>query len=248
MGKKQGVAFHADPVYRSAGQRGGVDVRALEPFVPISLVVNDPAVHVLLPERGAAVSAQSIESEGVQFQARGEAEAVPDIRSVSPASRRQRTLHPGDAMPFGFADRALNLRGGLLLLQPVQDLLRARFHAKRQEIAVGLLHNRQLIDRHRICPAFAAPVELEVALHDAPTDVADPFPVKEKMIVGQVKGAIALIVELLQFAQDVFRGPVPPCAFRQRRNIAVNAGVGAAPGGLHGAEFIQGEDRGGIQG
>jgi len=49
MGKKQGVAFHADPVYRSAGQGGGVDVRALEPFVPIALVVNDPAVDVLLP-------------------------------------------------------------------------------------------------------------------------------------------------------------------------------------------------------
>ncbi len=48
-GKQQGVAFHADPVHRGAGQGGGVDVGALEPFVPIPCVVNDAAVDVLLP-------------------------------------------------------------------------------------------------------------------------------------------------------------------------------------------------------
>ena len=49
VGKEQGIAFHAHPVYPHAGQDGGVDVRALEPFVPIALVVNDAAADILLP-------------------------------------------------------------------------------------------------------------------------------------------------------------------------------------------------------
>ena len=48
-GKEPGVAFHTHPVHRRTGQGGGVDVRALEPFVPIAPVVNDAAVDVLLP-------------------------------------------------------------------------------------------------------------------------------------------------------------------------------------------------------
>ena len=67
------------------------------------------------------------------------------------------------------------------------------------------------------------------------------------MIVGQVEGAIALVVELLQLAQDMLRRTAPPAALAQRRDIAVNTGVGAAPGRLHGAELVQRKHRGHIQ-
>ena len=96
VSEKQCVAFRPQAIHLRARQGGRVDVRALEPFVPIPLVVDDPAVHVLLPERGAAVDAQAIEAEGVQLQPRGKAEAFQDVRSRSRrASRRRRTRGPG---------------------------------------------------------------------------------------------------------------------------------------------------------
>ena len=48
-GKKQGVPLHAQAIHPGARQSGGVNVRALEPFVPIARVVNDPPVDILLP-------------------------------------------------------------------------------------------------------------------------------------------------------------------------------------------------------
>ena len=89
--------------------------------------------------------------------------------------------------------------------EPVQHFLRARLHAKRQEVAVGLAHDRQLIDRHRIHPAFAAPVELQFAFDDAVANGVDALAVDQKVIVGQVNRAIAQVVQLLQFAQDMLR-------------------------------------------
>src|ERR1035437_7050533 len=56
-GKQRGISLSPQAVDQGAGQCGGVDVRALEPLVPIPLIVNDPAVHVFLPERGPSVGA-----------------------------------------------------------------------------------------------------------------------------------------------------------------------------------------------
>ena len=160
----------------------------------------------------------------------------------------KKAVHPVDAMPLRFTDRVLHLLQGLLLLQPVQHLLRARLHPKGQEVAVGLFHERQLIHRHRIHPAFAAPAELQSALNDALANVADALAVQEKVIIGQVNRAIAQIVQLLHFSQDMLRGTAAPFALRKGRDIAVDAGIGAASRSLHGAEFVQGEDRGDVQG
>ena len=96
-----------------------------------------------------------------------------------------------DALPLRFTDRVLHLFQGLLLVQPVQDLLGARLHPKGQKIAVGLFHERQLINRDRIHPAFAAPVELQAAFNDAVANFADALAVQEKVIIGQVNRAIA---------------------------------------------------------
>ena len=78
-GKQQGIAFHADPVDRGAGQGGGVDVRALEPFVPIALVVNDSALEIFPPQRRAAINTQPVESERVQLEPGAETEAFEDV-------------------------------------------------------------------------------------------------------------------------------------------------------------------------
>jgi hypothetical protein len=48
-GKKQRIAFHPQAIQHPTRQDSRVDVTALEPFVPISVVVNNPAVDVLLP-------------------------------------------------------------------------------------------------------------------------------------------------------------------------------------------------------
>ena len=68
------------------------------------------------------------------------------------------------------------------------------------------------------------------------------------MIIGEVNGAIAHIVQLLHFSQDMLRGTAAPFAPGKGGNIAVDAGIRAASGGLHGAKFIQGEDRRDVQG
>src|ERR1035437_4589757 len=56
-GKERAVSLRSQTIDQRARQGGRVDVRALEPFVPIPLVVNDPTVHVFPPERGPAVGA-----------------------------------------------------------------------------------------------------------------------------------------------------------------------------------------------
>ena len=146
--------------------------------MPVPLVVNDPTLHVLLPKRSPAVSAQAIESERVQFKSRREAEALLHIRFgfIGRADHKE-PVHPDDPVPLSSADRALHLREGLLFLQPVQDSLRACFHAERQEIAASLLQNRELVHTHRIRPAFTAPIELQLAVNDALANAADPLAV-----------------------------------------------------------------------
>ena len=62
------------------------------------------------------------------------------------------------------------------------------------------------------------------------------------MIVGQINRTVTLVVELLHFAQDMFRRPEPPLAVGQRRNVAINAGVRTAARSLHRAKFFQRQD------
>ena len=70
------VALFAGVIDDLGGQHGGVDVRALEPLVPVPCVVDDAAFDVFGPQRRTAVGAQTIETEGVQSQPRREAEAL----------------------------------------------------------------------------------------------------------------------------------------------------------------------------
>ncbi len=78
-GKEQCVALLPRAIHHLAGQDGRVYVRAFEPFVPVSLVVDDPTVGVLLPQGCSSVDAQAIEAKGVQFQTGRKAEALQDV-------------------------------------------------------------------------------------------------------------------------------------------------------------------------
>ena len=76
-----------------------------------------------------------------------------------------------------------------------------------QHVAVGLAHEREGLDAHRVDPPFAAPVELELAVDDAVADVGDALALEEEVVVGEVDGAVALVGELLHLAQHVLRRP-----------------------------------------
>jgi len=58
-------------------------------------------------------------------------------------------------------------------------------------------------------------VEPEFAVDDAAANRVNALAVDEEMIVGQVDRAITLIVQFLEFAQDVLRRAAPPTALAQ---------------------------------
>ena len=47
--EKQGIALHADAVQDITRKDSRVNVGTLEPFVPVSLVIDNPTVDVFLP-------------------------------------------------------------------------------------------------------------------------------------------------------------------------------------------------------
>ena len=55
--KQRRVTFRSQPVHHRARQRRRVDVCAFKPFVPVPLIVDDPALDILLPKRGSSISA-----------------------------------------------------------------------------------------------------------------------------------------------------------------------------------------------
>ncbi len=110
-----------------------------------------------------------------------------------------------DPMPFRFADRVFDLIQGLILLEPVEDLLRAGLDTVRQEAAVRLAHDGQMIDHNRINPTFASPAELELPFYDTPADFVDALVLQQEVVIRKIDRAVSHIVELLHFTQDVLR-------------------------------------------
>jgi len=78
--KSKTVTFRPQSVHHRAGQNGGVDVGALEPLVPVPLVVKDPARPHTPATAASAVDTQTIETKRIQFQTCTEAEAFQDVR------------------------------------------------------------------------------------------------------------------------------------------------------------------------
>jgi len=79
VGKQQHVPLLPDPVHHLARKHRRINVRALEPFVPVAFIVDDPARDVFAPEWRASVDAQTVEAECVQLEPGREAEALQDL-------------------------------------------------------------------------------------------------------------------------------------------------------------------------
>ena len=84
-------------------------------------------------------------------------------------------MDPRNALPLGFPDRARHLLRGLPLVEPVQNLLRARLHAKRQETATGLRMSGSCSMPTESTRPFAAPAKLQFALDHAPANALIRF-------------------------------------------------------------------------
>jgi len=108
-----------------------------------------------------------------------------------------------DPMPLRFADSVFDLLQGLILLEPVEDLLCAGLDTVRQEAAVRLAHDGQMIDHDRIDPSFAAPAELELPFDDTLADFVGALALQQEVVIRKIDRAVSHIVELLHFTQDV---------------------------------------------
>ncbi len=54
VAEQQTVTFRPQAIHQRAGHRGEVNIQALEPLVPVPLIVDDPARHIRLPQRRPA--------------------------------------------------------------------------------------------------------------------------------------------------------------------------------------------------
>jgi hypothetical protein len=92
-----------------AGQDGRVNVGALEPFVPIPLVVNDSPLDVFLPQGRAAIDAEAVESERIQLEPGAEAETLQDVLDgFAGRANQEEAMRAFDAVLLGFADRVFD--------------------------------------------------------------------------------------------------------------------------------------------
>src|SRR5208337_5002705 len=107
-----------------------------------------------------------------------------------------------------------------------------------EHIAVCLAHNRHLLDGHRIHAALASPSEPELAFNNTGTYCIYAPAVHEKVVIGEIKRAIAGIMQFLHFSENMFCGTIAPSALRDVRDIAVYALVWTAPRCLYGTEFV----------
>ena len=90
----------------SPGRQVGIDRRALEVLVPVGGVVHEPALHVLLPERRAAIDAQAVEAEAVDADLRRELERRPQVLfGLVGDADDEEAVDDLDAGGLGVADR-----------------------------------------------------------------------------------------------------------------------------------------------
>ena len=62
--------------------------------------------------------------------------------------------------------------------------------------------------RNRIHPAFDAPLNRELLVHDAFADRLDPLRLQQEVIVHEIDGPVPVLFEILQFGHHV----LPRCA------------------------------------
>ena len=140
-----------------ARQAGRIDRRALEVLVPVGGVVDEPALHVLLPERRAAVDAEPVEAEAVDADLRRELERRPQVfLGLVGDADDEEAVDDLDAGRLGVGDRRLDLRERLLLLEAVEDLLAAALDAEHDRPAARLRELREEVLRDGVDASLAA--------------------------------------------------------------------------------------------
>jgi len=123
MGKKQCIALLPGAVHRRAGQNGRINIGALEPFVPVPVVINDIFVEILTPQGRAAIDAQPVKTEGIQLEPGGEAKALQDVLfGFAGRSDQEEAMGSFDPVALGFTDGVFDLLQRLPLVKTVEDL------------------------------------------------------------------------------------------------------------------------------
>src|SRR5262245_51217441 len=111
-------------------QTGRIDRRALEVFVPVGRLIDEPAPDVLLPERRAAIDAEAVEAKTVHADLRREAERRPQVLcGLVRDADDEESVNDFDAGGLRVADGRLDFFECLLLLEPVEALLAAALDA-----------------------------------------------------------------------------------------------------------------------
>lgn len=114
MGEEQDVAFLSCAVDYLAGEHRWVDVRTLEPFVPVAFVLDNAAFDVFVPQRSASVGAQTIEAKRIELESGREAKTLQDVcLGLTRRANQEKTVCRGDAVAFGLIDRLRDLLQGL---------------------------------------------------------------------------------------------------------------------------------------
>src|SRR5262249_8091114 len=127
-----------------------------------------------------------------------EAEALQNVCfRLARRTDQEKAVGTLDAAALGFADSVFDLSQGLPFVEAVEDFLRPRFDSEGQKVAVCLPHDRELVHCYRIHAPLAAPLELELSLDDPLANIINPAAFEQEMVIGEVDGAIAHVVELL---------------------------------------------------
>ena len=105
-----------------------------------------------------------------------------------------------------------------------------------------LRHGRKELHAHRIDAPLAAPLDLEAAVVDSLADRLDPLRLQEEVVVHEVDGAVAVLLQLLELGEDVLGTARAPLALVEDRDVAEDAGPRAAARGLHGREALARQD------
>src|SRR5208282_6930648 len=112
---------------------------------------------------------------------------------------------------------------GLLLLEPVEDLLTAALDPEHHSATIGLCHQRIQMLGDRIDPALATPVDGWTAVDQPFADGFDPLGLQQEVIVDKVHRTVAVFLQMIEFREHVLVAAGAPFALVEPRNVAEDA-------------------------
>ncbi|ALA57134.1 hypothetical protein NITMOv2_0698 [Nitrospira moscoviensis] len=152
-----------------------------------------------------------------------------------------------DARLLRIRDRSSYFVQRLLLLESIQYFLAPAFDPEHHRSAMGLGHGWKQMLRDRIDTPFDPPLDRETLLPDPAANGLDTLRLQQEVIVYEIDGPIAKLLEMLQLGHHMGRAAGPPFAFVEDRNVAKHAGPGTAARRLHRREAFHREHRGHVQ-